>query len=125
MFNLEKLMETYIDQVSNQFQECIYKVLKQLHHLVGVDIDILKEHNSEELLADMFRRGYHVETVTDHWKDEHQTVYYHLKCNDDIVVSGRIIWQLEGYHTHFFANFGKHIDGHWKDISELHLQPLL
>lgn len=124
MFNLDKLMETYFDQVSNQFQECIYKVLKQLHQVVGVDIDILQEHNSEELLADMYRRGYHIETVADHWKDEHQTVYYHLKCKDEIVLSGRIIWQTEGYHTHFFADFGKKVEGIWKDITELHLQTL-
>lgn len=124
MFNLEKLMETYIDQVSNQFQECVYKVLKQLHQVVGVDVDMLKEHNSEELLADMFRRGYYIETVTDHWKDEHQAVYYHLKREHEIILSGRIIWRLEGYHTHFLADLGKKVDSIWKSIDELELKQL-
>lgn len=124
MLNLEKLMETYIGQVSNQFQECVYQVLKQLHQVVGVDVDMLKEHNSEELLADMFRRGYYIETVTDHWKDEHQTVYYHLKCEHEIILSGRIIWRLEGYYTHFLADLGKKVDSTWKSIDELELQRL-
>lgn len=124
MLNLEKLMETYIGQVSNQFQECVYEVLKQLHQVVGVDVDMLKEHNSEELLADMFRRGYYIETVTDHWKDEHQTVYYHLKCEYEIILSGRIIWRVEGYHTHFLADLGKKVDGIWTSIDELELEEL-